>query len=112
MYVRSRMQPDPMKDYILEDEDGNKFLGRWLVGAEYEGWYVKAYFDEQGAKHECAPVIYSQKELHIMWYKPSEGKGIRKRYIPKKTLDEGFWGLAAIQNFSETPEMEVYLQED
>ncbi|MBO7450885.1 MAG: hypothetical protein J6U54_11010 [Clostridiales bacterium] len=109
MYERSRMQPDPMKDYILEDEDSNRFLGRWLVGKVYEGWYIKAYLDKQGAKHECTPAIYSQKELHIMWYEPADVRGKRKRYIPKKTLDAGFWGLAAIQDFRDTPEMEEYL---
>lgn len=109
IYVRYRMQPDPMKDYILTTEGGERLLGRWLVGNTYEGWYIKGYFDERSATwHECQHV-YSQKELNVSQFEPFDRTGHSKPYIPKKILDEGFHDLAAVEDFRAVPEMGQYL---
>lgn len=107
MYYRTNLQPDPMKDYELIDIYGNEYIGRWLVGRTYEGWYIKLFIsdDKEGQYNS----IYSQKELKIYGYKPLGSKHEFTHYIPRKLLDEAFYGHQAISDFRTTPEILSYI---
>ena len=95
MYRRVNFQPDPMNDYILEDTEGNAYLGRWLVGNTYEGWYIKRFTDPSRK-----PTILSQKELKIVYFYENNSMLTRHRYVPKKILDNAFCGRMEIEGFS------------
>lgn len=103
MYYRNNLQPDPMVDYELVDIYGNEYVGRWLVGKTYEGWYVKS--DEV----ESYKAVYSQNELRIYGYRPVGSNREFKRYIPKRLLDDAFYGHKSISDFRETPEILSYI---
>ena len=90
MFKRTKVQPDPMKDYILEDSNGFLFLGRWLVGKTYEGWYIK---DVSSLKADIkTPFIISQKTLKVMNYYDVDDPKKKHRYISKDYLDEVYKG--------------------
>lgn len=97
MYIRSKMQPDPMQDYILEDVYGKHHVGRWLVGNTYEGWYIRN-------EHK----IYSQDELQVLYFKPKDKVDTWKRYIPKVVLDLAFLGRSEVADFRNCLEMTPY----
>lgn len=103
MYRRANFQPDPMKDYILEDAEGNAYLGRWLVSNTFEGWYVKKFVDP-----ERKPEIISQKELKIIFFYEDTNALTCHRYVPKKILDDAFRGRNEVGGFS-SPEMLCYM---
>ena len=107
MYKRVNMQPDPMKDYILECEDGSAYIGRWLVGNDYEGWYLKNVKDIQ--ENSDMPKIVSQKDLKVVKFYDRKNPTVGHQYIPKKLLDEAFWGRSEILNFYTTPDIMCYL---
>ena len=112
MYYRLNLQPDPMKDYYLQDIYGNTYIGRWLVGNTYEGWYIKEVIDPQNYLAKEAGKIYSQKEIKIYSYKLDDeesDKRTYKNYIPKRVLDEAFFGHKEIGDFRETPEILSYI---
>lgn len=98
MYIRSKLQPDPMTDYVLEAEDGSVYIGRWLVGNTYEGWYIK----QTVSGIEKTRGVYSQKELRITHYS-------NRLYIPKALMDDAFYGKGEISDFRETPEILKYV---
>lgn len=105
MYIRSNMQPDLEKDYILETEDGKQYVGRWLVGRKYEGWYIKELPNNHYVRY-----IFSQKELPVRWFKLKDDESDRfHRYIPKAILDEAFCGHDEMPDFNLCPEINPYL---
>ena len=100
MFQREYMQPNPMQTYILETADGTEYVGRWLVGNTYEGWYLQ---DEPRG-------IFSQKELDVVFYSECcNSHEMKHRYIPKKLLDNMFRGRKEIPHLS--PEILCYIQE-
>ena len=110
MYYRLKMQPDPMKDYELQDIYGNTYLGRWLVGKTYEGWYIKNSIGEQNNLAKKPGAIYSQKEIKIYSYRLADSDREFKNYIPRRLLDEAFFGHMCISDFRETPGISSYLR--
>lgn len=122
MHNRMNMQPDPMKDYVLLTDDC-AYVGRWLPGNTYEGWYLTGivlYADDEDKIEELTPRILSQKELKVIEYVPvedyelamssEEARGIKvHRYIPKALLDEAFYGRQEISDFRCTPDILCYL---
>lgn len=109
MFKRTKMQPDPMKECILQDEDGALHYGKWLVGNTYEGWYI---IKSQNPELKT-PCILSQKEAKIVYFAPFEefesNNYHPKRYIPKALLDEAFYGHAEVEDFRCTPDILCYL---
>ena len=105
MYYRMNLQPQSMEDYELIDIYGNTYIGQWLVGSNYEGWYIKA-----GLSCDPKPGVYSQKEIKIYGYRPVGSDKDYKNYISKKLLDEAFYGHTHISDFRETPAIMSYLR--
>lgn len=90
MLIRENLQPDPMKDYILEDLSGHLLLGRWLASNTYEGWFIK----DAGSPYDDKefPYIIPQSSLKIVFFYDAENERKKHRYIPKSYLDEAFRG--------------------
>lgn len=110
MHYRLNFQPDPMKDYKLMDIYGNEYIGRWLVGRTYEGWYIKTLFNKENNLAKVPHAIYSQKEIKMYGYKLVDSEHEYKNYIPRRLLDEAFSGHTHISDFGETPEILSYLR--
>ena len=112
MFTRTTLQPEPMKDYILFDKDHYAYLGRWLVGNTYEGWYIKEYLNPEHRDKEL-PAIFSQKELEVQLFAPVEEFDVSnpkaRNYIPKALLDEAFYGHTEVEDFRCTPDILCYL---
>ena len=116
MYRRDSMQPDPVKDYVLLTDDC-AYVGRWLPGNTYEGWYLTGiilYTDGEDKVEELTPRILSQKELKVIEYVPLDkymsGKHVKvNKYIPKALLDEAFYGHQEISDFRCAPDILCYL---
>lgn len=99
MYRRVNLQPDPMKDYILETLSGVEYIGRWLAGATYEGWYVKT---EDGGK------VVPQSILKVIVFREPYKGAARHKYIPRKYLDRAFKEKFEVVHFIE-PDILCYL---
>ncbi len=101
VFERSKMQPNPMRDYILEDINGKRYTGRWLVGNTYEGWYITEIDGYNLKKAGYSPRIEKQKDLKIRYFYENDGIYARHVYIPKKILDANFQGKQEIPRFIE-----------
>ena len=110
MYNRSNMEPHLMTDYILFCDDGNSYIGHYLRGKTYEGWYVK---DCINIPKEDLPKIFSQKELKCLAFTKLADFGDEhnevRRYIPLKLLDEAFQGHQEVHDFEHAPDILCYL---
>ena len=90
MFRRVNVQPDPMKDYILECENGKAYYGRWVCGnSTYEGWYLPE-----------VRMIFPQKILKVITY--AEVNGAKRTYFPKSFLDDVFGNRSEIPFFTQS----------